>query len=198
MEGSLYLLFIWVLWIYSTFIMEKSKAFRLPIAAFALIMIIFHPVHFSVMSLQISGSSIILLLICYYLTSKFSWRQQLHLLFAVFALMVGYAGFLLLELYDPVMIFIDRKILLSFLLLFISYVIYPSSIIKRCIFVCLGSLQGDIVFAAILSRMDFPYIVGSLEYMDIIVIVSAAFICIETIMKLSKVPKINKMRKISQ
>ncbi|WP_062104795.1 YphA family membrane protein [Bacillus niameyensis] len=172
MAGNLFFLFMWCLWIYFTFMMNKNNNIRWKAAASILIIIIFVPVKMDVGPLTLSGPALFLLFACYYMAAKFTLKKQIYLLFSVIALMLGYTGFLLMELYDPIWVIIDRRIILSFVLFVVGYFIYPTSIRLRLLFILLGVIQGEIVFAIILSKWQISYIIGALESFDFLAIVT--------------------------
>ncbi|MCJ7839449.1 hypothetical protein MUB24_00715 [Lederbergia sp. NSJ-179] len=168
MTGIIFLLFVWILWIFATFLMDKQETYRWATALFALVLIICLPLRLSFNGLLMSGPCLIVLMICYLVAVKLPFKKQIFLLISFLSLILGYTGFQLLELYDPIMIIIDRKILLSFILFVVSYFIYPSSLLERILFICLGILQGDLLFAIILAKWNIPYLIGSLETFDVL------------------------------
>lgn len=197
MPGIMCLLFLWAAWIYATFIMDKKHPMRWSVATLSLILIILHPITIPIFAIQISGTGLFLLLISYFATSKLPIKQQLHLLFSVFTVMIGFAGFLLLEMFDPIWMFLDRKILISFMLFVFAYFVYPSSIYKRLLFVFLGTLQGDLIFALILTKWKMPYIIGSLEYLDILAITIMSLLTSNFLVMITRLPKLNKNKKFT-
>ncbi|MBS4217295.1 hypothetical protein KHA96_03090 [Bacillus sp. FJAT-49711] len=197
MPGMIFLLIAWMIWIYSTFMMDKKSTYRWPIALFALLFIILKSFSIRFYFFHISGPSILILIICYFLASKLSFKKQLHLLFSVFTLMLGYAGFLLFEMYDPIWMFMDRVVLISFTLFIFGYVLYSSSILTRILLICLGTLQGDIVFASYLSKWDMPYLIGSMEYLDIISIIIFSNLLFHFISNATTIPRMKGNKKIS-
>ncbi|MCJ8006687.1 hypothetical protein ACFFF5_01790 [Lederbergia wuyishanensis] len=197
MSGMISLLILWATWIYSTFIMDKKSKNRWPLAMFTLLFIIIKPMTFRFYSLHITMPSLLILVICYFLASRLPMKKQLHLIFSVFTLMIGYTGFLLFEMYDPIWMFIDRVALISFLLFILSYFLYSSSVLMRVLLVCLGTLQGDIIFALYLSKWNMPYIIGSMGYLDIISITVFSIIFINFISNITAITRMKGNKKIS-
>ncbi|MFK4997757.1 hypothetical protein ACI2OX_10675 [Bacillus sp. N9] len=108
MDG-IFICFLWSMWIIATFLLEKHTFYRLPMAAGALLLLILFPVHLSLKFMLMSGPTIIILFIGYYFLSKLSWKQKLYVSGSIMCLSIGYAGFRLFEMYDPIWVFIDRK-----------------------------------------------------------------------------------------
>lgn len=82
-------------------------------------------------------------------------------------MMTGFTGSLLLELYDPVWIFIDRRLLLGFFVFLLVQFLYTRSIKSQIICTVVGTLQGEIVYSIILKKWEFPYTIGSWDYLDV-------------------------------
>lgn len=198
MDGILALFFLWGIWIIATFIMDKREALRRPVAAVALLLIITFPIAIPVFSLKVSGAVVILLFVNYYMVSKLALLRKIYIMLAVVALMVGYSGFQFFELYDPVWIFFDRRMILSFIFICFSYFIYPSSLKWRLVFISLGTIHGEILFAVILLRWNMPYFIGSAAFFDIICLTFICLISIHSLVKLVDLSSINNKRKIQQ
>ncbi|CAM3974001.1 YphA family membrane protein [Lederbergia lenta] len=198
MDGILTLFFLWGIWIIATFIIDKQEVLRRPIALIVLLIIIVFPYAIPVFSITISGAVLLLLFINYYIASKLPILKRIYMILAVIALMVGYSGFQLFELYDPIWIFFDRKIILSFIFLSLSYFIYPSSLKWRFVFICLGTIHGEILFAVILSRWSMPYLIGSAAFFDIICLTFICLLSIHSVVKLVDLATLNNKRKIQQ
>ncbi|GIN70051.1 hypothetical protein J14TS2_05260 [Bacillus sp. J14TS2] len=196
MAGSIFLLFIWVIWIFATFLMDKQEVHRWTIAIFALVMIICLPIKLSLNGFMISGQSLVVLITCYLIMVKLSFKKQVVLLIAVVSLILGYTGARLFELFDPILMIVDRKILLSFILIVVSYIVYPFNFLERALFICLGVLQGDFLLAIILSKWEIPYVIGSLEILDILSITIFTMIISYIFSKILVLMRVNKNKKV--
>ncbi|MBS4209755.1 hypothetical protein [Bacillus sp. FJAT-50079] len=184
MDGIFYLFFLWSIWIIATFLLEKQQFYRLPMAAGALLLLILFPVHLSLKFMLMSGSTIIILFIGYYFLSKLPWKQKLYVSGAILSLSIGYSGFRLFEIYDPIWVFIDRKSFFCFFLFFFAYFMYPSSLSLRLLFICLGVLHGEIFFAILLSHWGMVHMVGAKECLDILAITCSLLLIFQAIVHL--------------
>lgn len=173
MSGIIFLFFLWSLWIVSTFMLHKENPARLPIAALSLLLLVFSSVSFSVKSITVNGAVILLMTGSCMVISKWPFIKKAYFVFSALTVMVGYAGSYLLELYDPVWVLIDRKLILSCALYIVGWLLYPASMFNRFFAVVVGSLLGEVFLGIFLSQWSIPYTVGSLEYLDIFGLTSA-------------------------
>lgn len=166
MPGFMFLFITWGIWVITTFILDKNEPLRLPVAMVTLLLIILHPISFNIYSFHITASSIPLLFTAYLSIAQATFLKKIYLFFSVMIIMFGYAGFYLLELYDPVWVLMDRKILLSGGLFIIGWALYPSSILYRYAVIAIGTLQGEVFLSVFLSKWKMPYTIGSKDYLD--------------------------------
>ncbi|WP_126051059.1 YphA family membrane protein [Siminovitchia acidinfaciens] len=177
MPGLLFLFVAWGIWIIATFILDKRDPIRIYAALLSLLLIILQPISFTFYSLNVSASSFLLIFSAYLSIYRGSFFKKIYLFFSVMIIMLGYAGFFLLELYDPVWVILDRKILLSGGLFIISWALYPSSLLYRYSAVVIGSLQGEVFLSIFLSKWKMPYTIGSADYLDVFALTVSA-ICL--------------------
>ncbi|KRG09670.1 hypothetical protein ACA30_21745 [Virgibacillus soli] len=196
MPGSIFLLFIWGIWIFATFLMDKQEVHRWAIALFALVIIICLPLKLSIFGFIMSGQSCIVLITCYLIIVKLPLKKQLVLFISVFSLVLGYTGVRLFELYDPILMIVDRRILLSLLLIIVSYFVFPFNFLERVLFICLGVIQGEFFLAIILSKWEIPYLIGSLEIFDILSITLFTITISYVFSKIFVLMKVNKNKKV--
>ncbi|RWR14989.1 YphA family membrane protein [Siminovitchia fortis] len=178
MPGILFLFVAWGIWIIATFILDKNDPFRFPAAIVSLMLIILHTKSFAIYSFHIGASSFLLLFSAYWLVYQGTWLKKIYLFFSVMIIMFGYAGFYLLELYDPVWVLVDRKILLSGGLFMIGWVLYPASLLYRYAAVVIGSLHGEVFLSVFLSKWKIPYTIGSNEYLDVFALTVSALLTV--------------------
>ncbi|PAC37879.1 YphA family membrane protein [Caldifermentibacillus hisashii] len=115
MTGFVFFGLAWAGWIYSTFIMEKTNPYRFPIAAYLLVTIILSVFKIRFLGLDISLATLFLLFISFLTFIKLPFWKLLYCTIGIFIVSSATAVFYLISLYDPVWIFIDQQILLSFL-----------------------------------------------------------------------------------
>ncbi|GIN92042.1 hypothetical protein J6TS1_23910 [Siminovitchia terrae] len=178
MSGMIFLFMAWGAWITATFILDKKKTFRLPVAMGSLMLIILHSKSITIYSIQIGAASFLLIFSAYLLVYQGTWLKKIYLFFSVMIIMLGYIGFYLLELYDPVWVLVDRKILLSVGLLLIGWMLYPVSFVYRYAAIVIGSLQGEVFLSVFFSKWKMPYPIGSNDYLDVLALTISALLTV--------------------
>ncbi len=168
MAGYIYLWMLWSIWTISTFILNKNNSLRLPIACSALLLVIVFPFSISFFTLQIQLTALILTLFCYIYIAKQSRLQKIYSFMSIFIVMTGYTGFLLVEMVDPAWILIDRRVLLTILLIILAFCLYPNSYLSLITCIIIGTFHGEILFSTILLKWNITYIVGTGGYLDLI------------------------------
>ncbi|MGE8204344.1 YphA family membrane protein [Heyndrickxia sp. NPDC080065] len=167
MSGFYFIFFLWNVWIFSTFILNKQNKLRIWLAFYSLILLILFPYKVNLFTITFQIPSLVILTVSYYYLTTLSFLKKMYMIISIFIMMTGFSGFLLLELYDPVWVLVDRRILLGGLVFLISQLLLSRSIYSQIICSLLGTLQGEIIYSLILKKWGFPYIVGSSEYLDV-------------------------------
>ncbi|MFD1707124.1 hypothetical protein ACFSCZ_10310 [Siminovitchia sediminis] len=176
MSGFLFIFVMWGIWIISFFLLDKNNPFRYPAAILSLMAVILHSVSFTLFGFHFSAASILLLLSAYRFIVHESWFRKAYLLLCVLIITFGYAGFYLIELYDPVWVLIDRKVLLAAALIVTGWILLPGCLTCRYAAIVIGSLQGEVFLAIFLSKWKIPYIIGSMEYLDVYAVIVSALV----------------------
>lgn len=171
MQGIIFLFSNWGIWIIATFIIGRKVPYRAHIAALALLLICLFGLNVQIFSMIISAPACVLLLLGYVYTAALSSGRKFYMIFSVLIIMIGYAGFLMLEMYDPIWLIVDRRIILLFFIFVVAYFLFPNSIWDRLVFVLLGMIQGEILFSFILGSWYIPYIVGAGAVLDLIILI---------------------------
>lgn len=165
MTGFVFFGLAWAGWIYSTFIMEKTNPYRFPIAACLLVAIILSVFKIRFLGLDISLATLFLLFISFLTFIKLPFWKLLYCTIGIFIVSSATAVFYLMSLYDPVWIFIDQQILLSFLGACLAVLLFKEY--KARIFsTIIGLIQGDILYAIILKKFSIDFPIGSFAFLD--------------------------------
>ncbi|MED4853598.1 hypothetical protein P9386_17480 [Caldifermentibacillus hisashii] len=165
MTGFVFFGLAWAGWIYSTFIMEKTNPYRFPIAAYLLVTIILSVFKIRFLGLDISLATLFLLFISFLTFIKLPFWKLLYCTIGIFIVSSATAVFYLMSLYDPVWIFIDQQILLSFLGACLAVLLFKEY--KARIFsAIIGLIQGDILYAIILKNFSIDFPIGSFTFLD--------------------------------
>lgn len=165
MEGLIFFWVSWGFWVIATFFMQRS-ARRLKITVWILMMIIASPYVISIFEFKISLSGVFLFGTLFYLASQIERLKFAYLFICSFIIMLAYVSFQLFELFDPVWLLFPRNWMLAVLIVSLTIILQGNKYF-RIIIVMLGSIQGEFLYALILQKYSFPYIIGSFSFLDV-------------------------------
>lgn len=166
MEGLYFYGFTWSIWIFCTFLLNKTSRIRLPIACFILIAIIISPYTLTIKGISVSYISLFILITLFIRIGYFTLKKKLYFFITSLIISIGYGTFLLFELFDPIWIIFKREWMLALLLSYLSMLL-QTKLAWRISAVITGCIYGDILFAIIIHRFSFPYTIGSMRLLDI-------------------------------
>jgi hypothetical protein len=189
MAGIIYLWFLWGVWIYSTFILNKNHLYRTRISLVALLLIIIFPFGISFDAYSTHLSLILHIIICFYMIHQFGLAEKLYLIVCSFIVGTSYAGFHMFAFYDPVWVVIEKNWLCVTCMLLLSFLLYTNSISssKRMILIVMGTTMGEVFLAIIYNNNGLPYTIGSRNYLDFLSLSMLAFISIGLIQFVSSI-----------
>jgi hypothetical protein len=165
-EGLYFYGFAWAIWIITTFLMKKKSNIRLPIACLILLAIIISPYTIKIRDTTVGYISIFMMLVIFTRIGYFTLRKKLYFFLTSLIISIGYGTFLLFELFDPIWIIFKREWMLALLITYLS-VLLQEKLAWRISTVIIGCIYGDIIFAIIIQRFSFPYLIGSMSFLDI-------------------------------
>lgn len=176
----IYLWFLWGVWIYSTFLLNRNHLNRTKIALFALLLIIVFPFGVRVDVYSVHLSLFLHIIICFYMIHQFDLREKLYLIVCSFIVGTSYAGFHMFAFYDPVWVVIEKSWLCVVCMLLLSFLLYTNSISssKRMILVVMGTTMGEVFLAIIYHKNGLPFTTGSRNYLDFLSLSMLAFLSI--------------------
>ena len=176
MVGSIFLWCMWAVWILATFLLPKQAQFRLFLSFFSLLLIILVPFSFSISFLKVQLTAVVLLLLAYSVNARFYIRKRLYNIVSICIVSLGYTGFLLFEIIDPVWLMLDRRIFLCTYAFLLIWLLENKDILSQLSMMVAGMIHGEIIFAIILSKWGMPYLAGSPEFLDVLMISSFPFL----------------------
>jgi hypothetical protein len=174
-DGSVFYWICWMAWVCSTFFMRKSSK-RLILSGSFLVLIIVSPYFLLLGSIRINIGVFIILLYCFTEIVKRTSKQKLYLLICILTISLAYSSFQLFELYDPVWLFFNRNYMLAAALIYVT-IMLVKEFRFRLVALLIGAIQGDILYAIIVSNVNIPYDIGSFKFLDVVSI-SGGFIFI--------------------
>lgn len=178
-DGILYLWLIWGIWIFTTFMMNKANPYRFHYSFICLVLLCVFPYGLKVSSVEVAVPVFVLGLICIYYIRIFSLKEKLYMLVAILAMGMLYAGIGLVAIYDPVLMFIGRNLIMALSLAFLSILFYSSSsYMFRMIAIAGSSIVGEVFMSISLKNVGFSYPIGGHVYLDVLAISTGILLAI--------------------
>jgi hypothetical protein len=171
-EGLIFYWISWTLWIYLTFILQKKNPYRLKLSVFILLLIITANVHFLVLGFEIYGGGLFLFITSLYMMGLEKRRTIVYYFICSCIMMMAYVSFHLFEIFDPVWVVFRKEWMMTIVLCVLSLLL-QKSLKGRLLIIACGTIQGEAVYAYILSKYPFSYPVGAPEYLDIFMLIAA-------------------------
>lgn len=165
MEGAIFYWIYWMFWIYLTFFMEKQNPYRLKLTAIVLIVIIFSNYHFNIGSIELYSSGALLLVFSYMFLGQEKLYSLLYLFICSLIVSIAYVTFHLFEIFDPIWIIFKKEWMMGIVIAYLA-ILLQKTLKGRLLIVISGTMQGEFLYAFILSKYQFPYPIGSFAYLD--------------------------------
>ncbi|WP_420491551.1 YphA family membrane protein [Neobacillus drentensis] len=162
----------WTFWVYLTFMMEKQNPYRLKLSAIVLIIIIFSNYHFFIGSMEIYSSGLLLLIFSYLFLGQEKLGALLYLFIGALIVSIAYVTFHLFEIFDPVWIIFKKEWMMGIVIGYLA-ILLQKNLKGRLLIVICGTMQGEFLYAFILSKYDFPYPIGAFAYLDACSLIAA-------------------------
>ena len=167
MAGLSFFWLAWIGWIWATFFLKKQNLLRIKIAVWLMVIIVSASFKLNIGYYEVSFSAFIITMLLFIETRGKKTGAFLYLFISSFIIMLAYTSFMLFELFDPVWVFLDRKILIVAGSLYLILLLHKTTN-GRVVSLISGFLQGEILFAIILGKMKFPYLISSFAFLDIL------------------------------
>jgi hypothetical protein len=179
-DGILYLWLIWGIWIFTTFLMNKAHPYRFRYSLICLLLLCVFPYGLNIDSVEVAVPVVVLGLICIHYIRFFSLKEKLYMLVVILTMGMLYAGIGLVAIYDPVLMFIDRNLIMALSLAFLSILYYSSSsYMFRMIAIAGSSIVGEVFMCIPLKNVGFLYPIGGPVYLDVLAISTGILIAIK-------------------
>jgi hydrogenase maturation factor len=181
MEGNMFYWISWMYWVLLTFILDKQWPYRRRLSASILVIIILSTLHFKVSDFDIYVSSIVLLMAAYFLISREKRTSIFYILVCSFIITISYVTFHLFEIFDPIWVIFKADWMIAICITILSLLL-QNKLKGRLLIAISGTMQGEILYAYILNKYSFPYVIGSFDYLDVCFLISALLVgwsCLE-------------------
>jgi hypothetical protein len=165
LDGAMFYWVCWLYWVFLTFILDKKNPYRFRLSAFILTFIILANYHFTFGGFDLYTGGLFLLFISYAFTYKEKIKTLSYFFICSFIVTIAYVTFHLFEIFDPVWIIFNKDWMMGILICYLS-ILLQKGLKGRLLMVASGTMQGEILYAYILKKFDFPYPIGTLTYLD--------------------------------
>lgn len=175
LEGIVFYWISWSIWIAVTFLLDKKNKIRYPLSLGVLLIIIGSIYTLDFGEFSISVTALIILSLTYYFITRLRKAGAIYVFICNLIILLAYCSFLLFELFDPVWVVFDRKWMLSIILVYLTLMVHENHLM-RILIILMGTLNGEVLFALIIRQYQFPYIVGSLAFLDVVSMAAAVIL----------------------
>ncbi len=166
MEGAMFYWICWLLWIYVTFFMDKKNNFRFRLSVIILVVINLADQHFTLGRFEIYSGGICLLILSYILFSQEKGRAIFYYFICSYIITMAYVTFHLFEIFDPIWIIFKKEWMMGICFGYLAVLLQKTLKCRLLIIIC-GTMQGELLYAYILSKFELPYSIGALAYLDV-------------------------------
>ncbi|WP_066257235.1 hypothetical protein [Neobacillus drentensis] len=166
MEGAIFYWTCWAVWIYLTFILEKRNPYRMKLAAIVLIVLILSNFQFKVSVFEIQASGLFILVISYFFISQEKRTAIIYYFICAVIISIAYVTFHLFEIFDPIWIIFKKEWMMGIVLWYLA-ILLQKTLKGRLLILFAGAMQGEILYALILNKFQFPYLIGAYASLDV-------------------------------
>jgi hypothetical protein len=165
-EGEIFYWTCWAFWIYLTFLLEKQNPYRMKLAAIVLIILILSNIQFKVSVFEIQASGLFILGISYLFISQEKRTAIIYYFICAVIISIAYVTFHLFEIFDPIWIIFKKEWMMGIVLWYLA-ILLQKTLKGRLLILFAGAMQGEILYALILNKFQFPYLIGAYASLDV-------------------------------
>lgn len=164
----------WMGWIIVTFFFPKS-AIRTNMSILFLLVIAGSTTAVHIFGFSVTVSFLVLAVSAFILLVNTLKQKYLLQYLSICTVAMAYVCFIIFEIYDPVWIIFDRTWLLSFIILYLSLLLFKAKR-ERFVFQLTGVLLGEILHSIVIDRIFSYSVMGSFEFLAVLAL-STAGLC---------------------
>ena len=171
----------WMYWVFLTFFLDKLNPYRFKLSFFILISIILSNFHFVVWGFELYASGLFLLAVSYFLIGRERKGAIIYFFICSFIVSIAYVTFHLFEIFDPIWIVFKKEWMMGICFTTLA-ILLQKNLRGRMLIIVSGTMQGEFLYAYILSKYHFPYTIGSYSYLDVCLLISSLLVgwsCLE-------------------
>ncbi|TYR76445.1 hypothetical protein FZC79_06065 [Rossellomorea vietnamensis] len=176
MNGLIFLWLMWAGWIVSTFLLSKKNSWRFRGSAASLILIISFPYGIGLPGQHAGLTVVLIFLFSMLMIRNYSLTEKLFLFISSFIIGLSYSSFKLLSFYDPIIMIFDEKVMVTAILLVISYLLYSDAeqVKKRLLALVIGLIIGEFLTGVVFLQHKLPYAAGGHFFLDLFSIIAVS------------------------
>jgi hypothetical protein len=175
MEGAMFYWICWSFWVYLTFILDKHHPYRLKLSVFVLLLIISSNFHSTFAEVEFYASGFYLLILSYAFISQEKIGAIFYYFICSFIVSIAYVTFHLFEIFDPIWIIFKKEWMMGICFGYLA-ILLQKTLRGRLLIIFAGTMQGEFLYAYILSKYQFPYTIGAFAYLDVCALISALLV----------------------
>ncbi|WP_335869734.1 YphA family membrane protein [Bacillus sp. 2205SS5-2] len=168
MEGYWFLWSAWFIWIYATFLLNRQHPYRFVIALVTLIQVVVYPFQFQIGEMMIQGPFFVLGIFLFIWLARYEIYQKIYFLLTVWITGMFYASFLFIEVYDPIWIVLDRRLLFPLLLTISLLLLFKKEESRWAVALMGGGMLGEMLVFTTFRSVGLPYKVGGSAFLDVL------------------------------
>jgi hypothetical protein len=173
MDGIIFFWFMWMIWVYVAFLMEKGSV-RSQLSFCILLVIIAANYFMDIIGLKINIAPVIILIYGYYIIGQIPFKYFFYIIIGCGTLSIGYACIFMLAIYDPVWLLIDLKWIVSLIMVILTLLFFRETKM-RFASLTVGLCHGEILYTLVILKLSPTKVIGDLYFLDILA--SSILIC---------------------
>ncbi|KHF40354.1 YphA family membrane protein [Halalkalibacter okhensis] len=174
MEGVFIYWFGWLLWVVITFFWSKSKA-RFWSAFSLLLFFILLPKTFVFANTTVYLVYVLFSVYLFWQLNKAKKCNLIHSYVASITIAAAYAGFQMMMIFDPIVVYIDSRWMIGIMTAIISFFL-AATFMHRLLFAFSGLIQGELLTGLVTQHhLYMDYSIGSLYFFDIVAVVGSLY-----------------------
>ncbi|HET7616553.1 MAG TPA: hypothetical protein VFK27_06275 [Bacillales bacterium] len=165
-HGLLFYWTVWTAWVVVTFLLPKERL-RTELAILILLVLIGSARTLTLYHFQLNAALPVILIYCYWKLSGLKRSKLVYTVAVSHIVTLAYMGFSMYTLYDPAVLWIDRKWMTA-VLIFLAVQFMVRSFVLRIVAAVIGTIHGNVLLALTLSGLSLSVLAGSLHFFDML------------------------------
>ncbi|WP_175639711.1 YphA family membrane protein [Metabacillus schmidteae] len=166
MEGIFFYWIMWLVWIFTTFMMDKNKK-RLTVSIFILISILLSKWYLVISTYSINMTLLFFLFLGYYLAVNLNKLKLVSFYLTSLSLTFAYSGIMLFRIYDPVWFIFDVRFIIGFIISILAIYLGRTSIERFSLYV-ISLCQGECLYWIVLGQFHDVLTFGTQSFLDML------------------------------